>query len=116
MQKEIKTLHHDFLFIKKKRCIHKIFLKDIYYLEIQDKYCSIYTEQTHFIIKLSLVKIKKLIIHKPFIQVHRKYMVNIDKIKQIYIEDNLIILENNSRIILSERYKAAFSKKFIVLR
>jgi len=116
MQKTVKLVHHDFLFIKKKRCIHKIFLDDIHYFEIQDKYCTIHAENTNFIIKLSLVKIKKMIMHKPFIQVHRKYLVNIHKIKQIYIEDNLIILENNSRIILSERYKAAFSKEFIVLR
>lgn len=112
----MKLVNHDFLFIKKKRCIHKIFLDDIHYLEIQDKYCTIYANQTNFIIKLSLVKIKKLIMHKPFIQVHRNFLVNIHKIKHMYLEDNLIILENNSRIILSERYKATFSKEFIVLR
>ena len=51
-----------------------------------------------------------------FKQVHRNYLVNIKKIKEIYFEDNLIILDDGSKIPFSERYKNAFIKNNTIFR
>ncbi|MBC8754661.1 LytTR family transcriptional regulator DNA-binding domain-containing protein [Kordia sp. YSTF-M3] len=51
---------------------------------------------------------KRYIGKTNFKQTHRNYLVNVKKIKELYIEDNLLILEANHKVPFSARYKAAF--------
>jgi two-component system LytT family response regulator len=50
-----------------------------------------------------------------FYQTHRNYIVNTEKIMEILPADNLIVLEGNHRITLSDKYKS-FTKQFQILK
>ena len=100
----------EFLFIKKKNSLKKIALQDIVYIEVENRYCNIFTENEKFLIQISLNKIRKLIDEKKFIRTHRNYVVNKDKIDEIILSDNLIILKGNHRISLSNSYKNFIDK------
>lgn len=100
----------DYLFLKKKRSVMKVDVSSILYVEVKEKYCKLISEVGDFVVKLSLTKIKDLIDNGDFAQTHRSFLVNIKKIKEIYFEDNLLILENNDKIQFSSRYKAQFIK------
>lgn len=104
----------DYLFIKKKNTLKKVSLKDIIYIVFEDRYCNIITEKEKFIILISLNKILELLDSKKFIRTHRNYIVNKDKIEEIVLADNLIILKGNHKVCLSNSYKDFIKKEDIL--
>lgn len=110
------VLSPSFIFIKKKRSLMKVKVSKINYIEVQDKYCKFCLTDEELLVKLSLKKVRELLSNPDFIQVHRNYLVNINKINEIYLEDNLIILDCNHKIPFSERHKASFIKNNYLLK
>ena len=105
-----------YLFIKKGRSVVKVDVASINYVEVKEKYCSLQCNEGRYLIKLSMVKLIEMLSNPDFKQVHRNYLVNVKKIKEIYFEDNLIILENTERVPFSERYKNTFIKDNTIFR
>ena len=108
------VISNDFLFIKKKNALKKVSINDILYIEVEDRYCNIITEKEKFVILISLTKISDLLDKNKFIRTHRNTIVNSDKIEEIILADNLIILKGNHKINLSDTYKD-FIKKMNIL-
>ncbi|WP_062061695.1 LytR/AlgR family response regulator transcription factor [Aquimarina longa] len=99
-----------YIFIKKSKSVMKVVVDSINYIEVKEKYCNLICTEGNFLIKLSLIKVKELLSNPIFIQVHRNFLVNVQKVKEIYFKDNLIILDSKDKIPFSERYKASFMK------
>lgn len=108
------VISNDYMFIKKKNTLKKVSLKDIIYIEVEDRYCNIITEKEKFVILISLTKISELLDKNKFIRTHRNYIVNSDTIEEIILADNLVILKGNRKINLSDNYKD-FIKKIKIL-
>ena len=104
----------DYLFIKKKNALKKVALKEILFIEVEDRYCNIITEKEKYVIMISLTKISELLNPSKFIRSHRNYIVNADFIEEIILADNLILLKGNHHIKLSDTYKD-FIKKINIL-
>ncbi|TDO77537.1 LytTR family two component transcriptional regulator [Flavobacterium chryseum] len=105
----------DSLFIKKNKALKKVRIEDIVYIEVEDRYCNIVTDVEKFVILISLTKIIQLLDATKFCQTHRNYIVNISKIEEIIVNDNLVILKGNHKVTLSDKYKD-FVKNFRILR
>lgn len=99
------VISNDYLFIKKKNTLKKVSLDDLLYIEVDNRYCNIITEKEKFVILISLTKINDLLDKNKFIKTHRNYIVNKDKIEEIVLADNLIILKGNHKVNLSDSYK-----------
>ncbi len=97
-----------FLFVKNNDCVKKIKVALINYIEVDEKYSSIYCNDKKYLIKLSLTKIKEILCDVNFVQIHRKFVVNSNKITELYLKDNLVILEDGTKLNFSERYKKIF--------
>jgi two-component system, LytTR family, response regulator len=108
------VIGNDYLFIKKKNALKKVALSEILYIEVEDRYCNIITEKEKFVILISLIKISELLDKNKFIRTHRNTIVNADKIEEIILADNLIILKGNHKVNLSDKYKD-FLKKMNIL-
>lgn len=108
------VVSNDSLFIKKKNALKKVALNDILYIEVEERYCNIITEKEKFVILISLTKISALLDTNQFIRTHRNTIVNSNKIEEIILADNLIILKGNHKINLSDTYKD-FIKKMNIL-
>lgn len=98
------------LFIKKGKSVVKVTVASIDHIEVEEKYCSIKCDGGNYLIKMSLKKVMELLPSEDFKQVHRRFLVNIKKIKEIYFEDNLIVMDSNDKIPFSKRHKATFKK------
>jgi DNA-binding LytR/AlgR family response regulator len=107
-------ISNDYLFIKKKNALKKVALNDILFIEVEERYCNIITEKEKFVILISLTKISDLLNKNKFIRTHRNTIANVDKIEEIILADNLIILKGNHKINLSDTYKD-FIKKIDIL-
>ncbi|WP_035645734.1 LytTR family DNA-binding domain-containing protein [Flavobacterium sp. ASV13] len=108
------VISNNHLFIKKKNVLKKVATNDILYIEVEERYCNIVTEKEKFVILISLTKINELLDKNKFIKTHRNTIVNSDKIEEIILADNLIILKGNHKINLSDTYKD-FIKKMNIL-
>ena len=108
------VVSNEYLFIKKKNALKKVALKDILYIEVEERYCNIITEKEKFVILISLTKISGLLNPKEFIKTHRNYLVNVNKIEEIILADNLIIVQGGHKVNLSDTYKD-FIKKMNIL-
>ena len=108
------VISNEYMFIKKKNALKKVALKDILYIEVEERYCNIITEKEKFVILISLTKISDLLDKNKFIRTHRNTIVNVDKIEEIILSDNLVILKGNHKINLSDTYKD-FIKKMNIL-
>lgn len=100
------VVSNDYLFVKKKNALKKVSLSDILYIEVEDRYCNIITEKEKFVILISLTKISDLLDKTTFIKTHRNSIVNKNKIEEIILSDNLIILKGNHTVNLSDSYKS----------
>ncbi|GIZ08573.1 LytTR family DNA-binding domain-containing protein [Flavobacterium sp. UMI-01] len=106
---------NEFLFIKKNKSLKKVQFVDILYVEVEDRYCNIVTESEKFVVMMSLTKIMELLDPKVFSRTHRNFLVNVEKIIEIVPQDNLILLQNNHQVLLSDKYKE-FASQFRILR
>ena len=98
------VISNDYLFIKKKNALKKVALNDILYIEVEERYCNIITEKEKFIILISLTKISDLLDKNKFTRTHRNTIVNTDKIEEIILADNLVILKGNHKIIAIRKF------------
>ena len=96
----------DFLFVKSRKKLHKIRIEDIFYLEADGRYCVIQMVDRKYLVRMSLREMAERLHSQRFIQTHRSYFVNIDKIKTLDLEDNVVVLEN-MHIPISRREKDA---------
>lgn len=109
-EEEDTVISSDYLFIKKGKSLKKVLLSDIIYIEVEEKYCNIITEKEKFVILISLTKILKLLDSSIFCRTHRNFIVNMEKILEIVPSDNLILLQGDHHVTLSERYKDIIKK------
>lgn len=104
------VISDEYLFIKKGKSLKKVFINDIIYIEVEEKYCNIITENEKFLILISLTKILELFDENLFSRTHRNFIVNLQKVTEIIPADNLVILVGNHKITLSEKYKEIIKK------
>lgn len=109
------VMSKDYLFIKKKNSLKKIAVTDIVYIEVEERYCNIITQNERFVIQISLTKILELLQETRFTRTHRNYIVNTEKITEISVADNLILLKGNHKVMLSDTYKD-FISRFRILK
>lgn len=109
------VLSKNFLFIKKKGALKKVQIDDIIYIEVVERYCNIITGEEKFFVQISLSKILDFVDTTLFYQTHRNYVVNAEKIIEIIPADNLILLQGNHQVLLSDTYKN-FIRRFNILK
>lgn len=109
-EEEDTVISKEYLFVKKGKSLKKIRILDIIYVNVEEKYCNIITENEKFVILISLTKILKLLDNSVFCRTHRNYIVNVEKIIEITPTDNLIVLIGGYKAILSEKYKDIINK------
>lgn len=85
---------------------------DILFFENFGDYVKVITHQGNHIIHGSMKSINTRIKHPRFLQVHRSYIINLDKI--VDIEDNTIVIEK-SVIPISRAYRPILMKTINIL-
>ncbi len=100
----------DFVFLKSKSQYEKVFFNEIIFIEALDNYSNIYTAKKKYTINSYLRDFFAQLPTDKFARIHRSYVVSIDAIKAI--EDNLLLLNNNTSIPVSKTYKKEFMDKF----
>jgi len=109
------VISNEYLYIKKNNSLKKVLISTILYIEVEERYCNIITESEKFVILISLGKIIELLDVNKFCRTNRNFIINIEKIEEIFMSDNLVILKGNHKITLSDNYKDLI-KRFTILK
>lgn len=98
------------LFIRKKQRIVKVEFSDIFYIESDGKYSRIYTAGDLYMIRLPLNQVLNKLPEELFLKCHRSFVVNMQKIKTVDLEDDFLILEER-KVPFSRREKSNILEK-----
>jgi len=102
----------DSIFVKNKKRLEKISLKDILWVEAFDIYAMIKTSVGQYLLSHSLKAVEEKFPSSHFIRVHRSFLVNKEKIDAIE-ESDLIIA--NTPIPVGKTYRDNLMKKLSIL-
>lgn len=91
----------DKLFINIDKKLTKIYLTDILFIEAKGDYITIHTEYAKYTTYASLKKIYKRLPGHQFVNIHRSFIVNIDKI--VDLDQNTILV--GKEVLPLSRYK-----------
>ncbi|MCP4158357.1 MAG: response regulator [bacterium] len=74
-------------------------VKDILYIEAQDDYVKIYTENKSYLKSEGLSRLEKTMDPHSFCRIHRSYLLNIESLKKIepYSKDSRLAILNNGK-------------------
>ncbi len=95
----------DSFFVKDKGRLIQIFLNDILFIEALSDYVQINVENKKYTVLSSLKELSKILPTDNFFRVHRSFIVNKLKIKEV--DDSIIVL-GNSNVPLSRSHRQQF--------
>lgn len=102
----------DSIFVKNKKRLEKVLLKDILWVEAYDIYAMIKTGNGQYLLSHSLKTVEEKFPSSHFIRVHRSFLVNKEKIDAIEESDVVIA---NTAIPVGKTYREGLMKKLSVL-
>lgn len=102
----------DGIFVKNKKRLEKVLLKDILWVEAYDIYAMIKSINGQYLLSHSLKAVEEKFPSTHFIRAHRSFLVNKEKIEAI--EENDIIIAG-THIPVGKTYKEALMKKLSIL-
>lgn len=93
----------NYFFIKSGYKIQKILINEIIYIESMGDYVRFFLEDKKIVTLLSLSKILELLPKEKFVQIHRSYIINFEKIN--FIQNNIISIGQYQLPISKSRKK-----------
>lgn len=96
-----------YIFFMKNGTYNKINLNDIAYINSDDNYsCFTLSDNTKYLLRISLNEVENLLLGRKFIRCHRQYIINQMKIKSINTEMNSInVIDTNIPYSRSNKQK-----------
>lgn len=102
------------LFIRYKGKITKIPIKDICYLNSESNYTHINTDSEKYVVRKSLTKVISELNSDGLQQIHRRYVVNVQKIQSILLKANKLVV-NEQELPIGRLYKKDLQKKLNIV-
>ncbi|MBR5103041.1 MAG: response regulator transcription factor [Muribaculaceae bacterium] len=98
----------DSIFIKTEYKIVRICIADITHIEAMSEYLRIYRDgiARPLVVLMSMKKIEERLQNKGFMRIHRSYIVNLKRIKEV--NKNHVLLENDVDLPIGDLYKETF--------
>lgn len=109
---KIKNLNDDkseHIIIKSDKKLHQIKFDDIIFVEGLGDYIKVHLKDSFLVTYKTLKDMKNALPSSFFIQVHKSFIINKNKVD--YIEGNLAII-NSNKVPLGQTYKKEFLEKF----
>ena len=106
---------NDFLFqthffIKTRQRLEKVAIADVLFLEADGHYCQVHTEDKKFLVRTAMAELAKRLPPELFLQTHRSFLVNIEKVESVDLQESVIIL-GKKHVPMSKRNKDVVLKR-----
>lgn len=82
------------IFVKFNNAYQRINIEDIDWLMSEGNYVTIFVGDKKYVIKWSLSQMKSELPENDFVQIHKRYIINMDKIERLNLANNQIMIVN----------------------
>ena len=82
-QKDETFILSDCIFVRHLNSMVKVDIEDILYIEAERNYCRIFSNSKEYLVVMTLKEMDKKLPPRHFLRVHRSYIVNISKVKEV---------------------------------
>lgn len=110
--KDKKYTMEDAIFIKSKNRLVKVALHEILFVEANDIYANVYTQESKYLVNYTLKAIAEKFPEKNFLRVHRSYLVNRHMVEAIEYNDLLL---KGHRIPVGKTYREDLMRYFEIM-
>ena len=92
-------------------------LDEIDYLEAAKNYVSVFANDREFVVRETMAGLEKRFSGRPFARIHRSYIVNVDKVREIRTTDGkqYACMQIGAELPVSRTYREAFRQRFEAL-
>lgn len=97
----------EYIFVRSDKQVHKLYFKDILFIEAMENYLYIHTEEGKLLVRSTLKRMQEVLPAGDFLKVHKSFLVHIYKIRRI--EGNRLIVGNHAITIARSYRRAVFS-------
>jgi len=104
IRSDLEEIGQDHFFAKKSDILEKVRFQDIDYVEADGQYCMVYMSEKKYALHISLSRFREELPTSAFIQTHRSYIINRNKITSINPKENTIAIGGKT-IPISRRNK-----------
>ena len=90
--------------------------RDIDWIESEANYVRLHTAAGSYLIRGNLGKLEEKLAAFGFVRVHRRFLVNIDRVAEVqpwFGGDAIVVLSNNTKVRLSRTFRETFEKRFL---
>ncbi len=115
IKKEDEIWENDFFFkshffIKTRQRLEKVATNQVLFLEADGHYCQIHIKEKKFLVRISMLELSKRLPEDLFLQTHRSFMINMEKVDSVDLQDSVIII-GEKQVPLSKRNRAMVLEK-----
>ena len=107
-------LNEDKFFIKDKNHLTKVDFSEILWVEVEGKYIQIKTKDRKLEVRIALKDLERKLPRKSFMRIHRKYLINLDIIKDVDLEKGIVKTEDEE-LPLGVNFRESFMKRLNLL-
>lgn len=101
-------IEKNYILVKAEHKIHKIFLKDILYIQSMREYVAYHREEGRLLSLNSLKRLEKELPADQFIRIHKSYIVAIDKVRTL--EGNMVYV-GKEKLPIGANYREEVMKR-----
>ncbi|MFK7770643.1 MAG: LytR/AlgR family response regulator transcription factor [Saprospiraceae bacterium] len=102
------------VFIKRNNILEKVEINDIEFIQSEGNYCVISTEKKKYALKMSLIKVRKMLDCHQFLRVNKRHIINMSLISSIDLSTNQIKI-NEVSFSIGRTYKEGLLKRLKTL-
>lgn len=101
-------------FIRNNNVLCRVDWSDIKWVHAEGNYCLINTSNKRFAVKISLVKLCKMLSPASFARIHKSYVVHLSFVDRINLNENVLYI-NDKEIPIGRAFKSNLLNSLIVL-
>ena len=98
------------IFVKSSNLYYRIDVENIEWIQSEGNYCTIQLADKRFVVKMSLSSLLAELSVHAFTQVHKRYIVNKDKIDKLDLSNNQLYI-NKATIPIGRTFKTEIIKE-----
>ena len=102
------------IFVRQGHSLVRVMYQDIIYVEVEGKYCKLVTDKRTYLIQQSIKKLAASLGPYGFTRIHRNYLINIDRVQELNIQDKLVIIDEKKSIPFSKTFRRELLQRFEV--
>ena len=107
-------IHNDHLLIKHGNKLRKLSVNNILVFTSDGNYCIVHTAKEKFIVNTSLTKIIHFLPQAAFIRIHKKHIIQLEKIENIFVNDSYLEI-GRQKLSIGRTFKKDLMKRFDIL-